>query len=205
MQNSSAQAAQTDVISAAAARTQARTFYEGPQDTTGDVHIHRRYFTYRVAAGIVAGSDVSVMFTIDAPVKNVWPCFKDFNLWQSPHRHYYSGVLGDLEGKTFSLSTQPNDTAMPHRYQVQRVVPEHLIIVSQHEPAPGLHVFMLGEHGGKTIINVMMEHSAHPLDVSEEQAVAAYRDEMKIAELQRKWPDKFVPALKQLVHERNSH
>jgi hypothetical protein len=184
---------------------QARTYYEGPQAITADAQVHRRYFTYRTETGIVAGSDVSVMFAIDSPVALVWPCFKDFNLGQNPHRHYYSGVVGDLEGKTFGLSNQPEEASMLHRYHVQRVVPEHLIIVTQHDPGPGLHVFMLNEHGGRTIVTVLMEHASHPQDVSEDEALGPWRDEKTVAELQRKWPEYFIPTLKKLIREGNQH
>src|SRR5688572_26059738 len=91
-------------------------FYEGPSVVHGDIRQHRRYYTYRIDSGKVAGYAVSVMFTIERPAKEVWPYFKDFNLWQNCRDHYYSGVAGDLDGKTLRLSMKPNDPG-PHQYK----------------------------------------------------------------------------------------
>jgi hypothetical protein len=191
----------TRAVASEPGNVRSRTYYEGPAEIHGDVRIHRRYFTYRTESGVVAGSDFNVMFTVDAPTKKVWPCFKDFNLWQNSHRYYYSGILGDLEGKTFSISKKPDDTAAFHRYRVLKVIPEYLLIMSQEEPGPGMHVFILNEHDGKTIICALMEHSSKPEQVSEEIALKPWRDEGKVSELQRKWPDGFIPTLKKIVGE----
>src|SRR2546430_10199387 len=85
--------------------------YEGPVDVSDDVSVRQRYYTYRTDAGWVACKTLNVMFTIDQPVKDVWRYFKDFNLWQNSYHHYYSGVVGDLEGRTVRLTLgKPGDT-----------------------------------------------------------------------------------------------
>src|SRR5262249_19213557 len=118
-----------------------------------------------------------VEFTIDSPVSDVWPVASDWNTWMNdPGSYYYSGVVRDLEGQTFSLSTKPNDTEMPHLYKVDKVIDEHLIVMSQPVltdedmkvyaipgmggASGGYHVFMLAEHGGQTRISVYMEHES---------------------------------------------
>lgn len=187
----------------------ASRFYEGPADIRGDIHLHQRYFIYQTQAGQVAGKTLNVMFTIERRAKYVWPYFKDFNLWQNSLHHYYSGVLGDLEGGTFRLTvgSDPNDPGRPSaEYKVMRVIPEHVIILSQLAPqAPGVpsispdcHVFMLNEHDGKTVVTGLMEHAALSKDMTEDQALARWR--AMAPDSQYKWRDVFIPALKKLVY-----
>src|SRR5687767_9270596 len=79
-------------------------YYEGPVDIAGDVHVRIRYFTYLTDEGLVSGRNTNHMFTIERPARQVWPYIKDFNLWQNAYGFYYSGVVGDLEGKFFHIS-----------------------------------------------------------------------------------------------------
>jgi hypothetical protein len=187
--------------------------YEEQGIDRGDVRLHGRYFTLRTAAGLVAGTNFNVMFAIERPVKDVWRSFKDFNLWQE--NHVYSGVLGDLEGKTFSLSLK-NYPNVRLDYEVMRVIPEYLIVLHQPLPegavqglpglggvSPGFHVFMLSEHGGKTIVTGLMNHASlmekasAARGMSDEDAIHPWRESLK--EGLRKWQDDFIPALKKLV------
>jgi uncharacterized protein YndB with AHSA1/START domain len=180
-------------------------FYEGLVNIDRDVRQHRRYFTYQTAEGLVAGYAVSVMFTIGRPAKDIWPHFKDFNRWQHSH-HHYSGVVGNLEGKTYRIGSHPGDPGQ-YDYHVIRVIPEHLIVVSEPVPADGstggvsrgFHVFMLNEHEGKTIVSILMEHSFRTQDKSAEDALGYWRG--MAPELQTKWRENFIPALKKLVDE----
>jgi hypothetical protein len=176
-----------------------RTYYDGPALVGGDISVRRRYFTIRTETGIVAGSDLNVMFTIDRPSRFVWPHFKDFNRWQNP-RHYYSGVVGDLEGGAFAISAKPDYTTAPQRYRVLRVIPEYLIVVSQSEPGPGFHLFTLNDQGAETVLTVLVEHASMPQEITEQEALASWRDEQRVASLQRQWPDFFIPNLKRAVY-----
>lgn len=197
-----------------------RTYYDGPSDVTGDVRLRYRYFTYRVEAGLVAGVATTVRFTLDAPASRIWPIFKDFNLWQNQFDHYYSGVIGDLEGKTFSLSLKPNDTSMPHRYDVVRVIPEYLInnqmrVTEDYTDSPspgfpgeggvipGYSVYLLSDEDGITAMTCFLEHaavmerSAESQGMSEEEALAPWRE--LTPEWLSKWRDRFIPSLRALV------
>jgi len=182
-------------------------YIDGPGDFQQDVGIQARFFTNSTDAGLEAGAIVSLIFTIDRPAKAVWSYFKDFNLWQNATQHYYSGVVGDLEGKTFALGLDKNDLG-PQRYNVIRVVPEHFIVIHQPIPAdgstggvsPGFHVFTLNEHGGKTVITGYMQHSTRTRGKSVEEALAYWRGADMAPEWVRKWRDEFIPALKQLVY-----
>src|SRR5947209_2244667 len=82
-------------------------YYDGPNEVIGDLRLNQRYFLYRTPLGLVSGKTFSITFTIDRPTRDVWPVFKDFNLWQNSHNGY-SGVVGDLDGKSFQLSSQPD-------------------------------------------------------------------------------------------------
>jgi hypothetical protein len=183
-------------------------FIEGPVETQQDIHLHQRYFTYRTDAGLVAGKTFNVMFTVERPAKVVWPYFKDFNLWQNAYGHYYSGVLGDLEGQTFRLGSKPNEQG-PHQYRVMRVIPEHTIVLFQPVPqdgssggiSPGFHAFLLNEHNGKTLVTGLMEHASRTTDKTEEQALEPWRQ--MAAESHRKFRDVLIPALKKLVYDGN--
>jgi hypothetical protein len=194
-------------------------YYDGIDEIHEDVRQNTRLFTYRCAEGLVAGNRTSVSFSIDRPASEVWPYARDWNTWQNQSSHYYSGILGDLEGKTFSLSLQPNDTERPHFYHVLKVMPEHLIVIHQPpnpgddaEPtglpgysgvSPGFHVLMVNEHGGKSEIHVVMEHAAvmaRPSDpeLSDDDSLAPWRE--LLPEWHRKWRDEFIPNLKKLVY-----
>ena len=189
-------------------------YYDGPADSRDDIQLEQRYFAYRTEGGIVAGCDFNVSFTIDRPTTQVWPYFKDFNLWQNSYGHFYSGVLGalysrptlELGAESFRIGDKPNDEG-PHQYRILRVIPERTIVIYQPVPpdgttsgvSPGFHVFMLLRHGNTSLVTGLMEHALRTQDESEEQALAFWRKETP--EWQRKWRDIFIPNLKKLVYE----
>jgi hypothetical protein len=194
-------------------------YYDGLEEREDDVRQNTRLFTYHGEAGLVAGNRTSISFSIDRPASDVWRYARDWNTWQNQSSHYYSGVLGDLEGQTFSLSLEPDDYERPHFYHVLKVMPEHLIVIAQPvnagdgpEPtglpgycgvSPGFHVLMINEYGGRSEIEVLMEHAAvaaRPFDpqLSDEEALMPWR--ALLPEWHRKWRDEFIPNLKQLVY-----
>ena len=183
-------------------------YYEGPVDSVGDSYLHQRFFSYRKLDGWVAGKTFNVTFTLDALPGEAWHHVKDFNRWQNSYGHYYSGVVGDLEGKTLGLSDSPGKTG-PHQYRVARVIPEHLIVLFQPIPefgssvegSPDCHVFMLVERQGRTMFTAIMEHAAFCQNISEEEALHPWKE--MAPESQRKWRDIFIPTLKNLVSEQN--
>lgn len=207
----------------AAGTAAAPNYYDGIDEIHGDVRQNTRLFTYLGEPGLVAGNRTCISFSIDRPASEVWRYARDWNTWQNQSSHYYSGVLGDLEGDTFSLSLEPNDTERPHFYHVLKVMPEHMIVISQPpnpgddaEPtglpgysgvSPGFHVLMINEHGGKSDVHVVMEHAAvaaRPSDPAQtdEEALAPWRE--LLPEWHRKWREEFIPNLKQLVYEGES-
>jgi hypothetical protein len=176
---------------------------EGPSDIDGDVKIHQRFYTEDTQAGKVIGKTLSIAFTIDRPAKDVWPHLKDFNPWQNEYGHYYSGVIGDLEGQTFRIGESPDDLAGEHQYEVVRVIPEHVIFVLQPQMAaagqsPDSHTIMLGEHEGKSNISIVMQHATLLTEPGKEAETLVYWQEMA-QESQRKWRDIFIPTLKRQV------
>jgi hypothetical protein len=189
-------------------------YYDGYEDVDGDFRQRLRYYTYRTERGVVAGAVVNVTFTLERPAKEVWPSFQDFTLWQDAYEHYYSGTFGELEGKTFRIGRSPNEPG-PHPYVVPRVIPEHLIVISQPIPeqplpglpgfgevSPGFHVFMLIERDGKTAVDILMEHASYASwsqETTDEEALAPWR--RMTPDWQLKWRDIFVPTLKMLVHD----
>jgi hypothetical protein len=73
--------------------------------------------------------------------------------------------------------------------------------------SPGFHVFMLNEHGGQTVVTILMNHASVMEDSSRtermtaEDALRPWCDETAAPEWHRKWRDDFIPALKTLVYE----
>jgi hypothetical protein len=190
-----------------------RTYYDGPEDVNGDEKIRARYFSAQTAEGLLVGDTYSVLFTVDRPAKEVWRVLKDFNLWQNEHQHYYSGVLGDMEGQTFRLCTKPGEPG-PHYYEVVKVIPEYLLVINQPIPtdgttagfpglggvSPGFHVFMLNEHEGKTTVSVFMQHAARAEGQNVEQALAPWREIVE-KDAQRKWREDFIRTFKRVVYQ----
>jgi hypothetical protein len=193
--------------------------HQGPIEDHGDVYLNRQYFTYVDANGYVAGSLLSILFTVNAPASAVWPVFQDFNLWQNSYEHYYSSAVGDLEGGKVRLSLKRDDPDGTE-YDVTRVIPEHAIVLTQPIPterdgladypggggvSPGFHVFTLTERNGSVEIAVMMQHASVmatppvPETMTSEDALAPWRE--VVAEGPMKWRDYFIPTLKKLVEQ----
>lgn len=193
-------------------------FINGPVEDIGDLRLVRRFYMYPTPAGLVAGTTFNVRCTIDRPPRDVWPVFKDLNLWQSTH-HRYSGVVGDLEGGSFRISGRPDLDKWLGTYDVVRVIPEHLMVFSQpivpedqiaaeqrarHGGgiSPGFHVFRLSERDGTTDVDILMQHAKRDPDWTEEQAIVPWRDQLAPSS-QEKWRDSFIPTLKKLIHQRS--
>jgi hypothetical protein len=183
-------------------------WYESFADVNGDEQVHSKLYAYVQEGDLFVGTTKSVMFTVDAPARDVWPVLKDSNLWQAEYGHHYSGVIGDLEGKSFRLGDKPNPEG-PHQYHVLRVIPEHLMVVNQPgdwdggpDPWDGFHVFMLNEHDGKSTVTIIMQHALRSTDQTEEEAIARWQESQP--ENQRKWRDVFIPKFKELVYEKEA-
>jgi hypothetical protein len=194
------------------ATAQAPHYVETLAYEDGDVRLRRRMFTYRDSGAVVAGTVFRVKFALDADPTTVWPYFKDFNRWQDPYNHYYSGVVGDLEGETFRLSDRP-DNPGPHYYKVIKVVPEHLIAIYQPVPddgssagiapghgsggvSPGFHVFMLTKSDAGTDVDIQMEHKFRSESLTEDEALECLS---WLKDSEHKWRDVFIPSLRHLV------
>jgi hypothetical protein len=181
---------------------------EGPNDVDGDVKIHQRFYSEETQAGLVVGKTLSILFTIDRPAEDVWPHLKDFNPWQNEYGHYYSGVIGDLEGQTFRIGEGPDDLAGEHQYEVVRVIPQHVIFVLQPQMAaagqsPDSHTIMLNEHEGRSAVSIIMQHATLVADPAKEAETLVYYREMA-EESQRKWREIFIPTLKRQVADADS-
>ena len=181
-------------------------YYDGPAEVLGNIRLRQRFFSWKVDGGWISGKTFNVAWTVDAMAAEVWPYFKDFNLWQNSYGHYYSAILGDIEGQMCRLSDKPNEPG-PHQYRVARVIPEHLIVLFQTIPefnseetsSPDCHVFLLNGHPGAkcTEISALMEHHALFKNVTEEQALRPWQE--FAPESHRKFRDIFIPTLNSLV------
>jgi uncharacterized protein YndB with AHSA1/START domain len=187
-------------------------YYEGFDLIDGDIRLHGRYYTYKTGARLVSGTTLNFSFTINRPVRDVWPYLKDWNLWMNSFGYFFPGVVGDLEGKSFRITlNQPNvpSDAYPFEFKVLRVIPEHLIAIYQPVPedggnggvSPGFHVTTLDERDGQTAIMFAMEHAFGTQDMTEEQALDSWRESG--VTYQQMWREHFIPALRKLVCQDN--
>ncbi len=189
-----------------------RTYYDGPTSTKEDEHVRQRFFTFKTESGkLAAGVIGTVMFTLHCPATKVWPILMDFNHWQTEHKHLYSGIVGELEGKTFHLKIEANQPG-PYFYEVVKVIPEYLIVFHQPIPkdgsagglpglgglSPGFHVFMLNEHSGRTTVTIFMEHASVAGTENAEEALRPWRKVVN-AEWMPKWRQGFVDTIRRLV------
>jgi uncharacterized protein YndB with AHSA1/START domain len=192
-------------------------YYDGPSDVVGDVHLRIRYFAYETDEGLVAGRNTSHFFTIDRPVRDVWPVVSDFNRWHNPAGYFYSGVLNELYSRddrdlghgTFRITVRKEGEPdfETDDYIVLNVVPEHLIVLFQPVPAdggnggisPGFHTITLNEHDRKTLVTFYTEHASRTTDKTEEEALEPFR--ATADETLRRFRDVFIPTLKRLVEK----
>jgi hypothetical protein len=206
------------IVSVLDATEQAPHFIDGQVEVIGDLRLTRRFYLYPTPDGLVSGTTFNVRCTIDRLPREVWPVFKDLNLWQSSH-HRYSGVVGDLEGKTFRISSRPDFEKWLSTYDVVRVIPEHLMVFSQPVVeddkitkelrtrhgggiSPGFHVFTLSERDGKTDVNILMQHARRDPQWTEDEALVPWKQQLAPGS-QEKWRDSFIPTLKRLMHDGN--
>jgi uncharacterized protein YndB with AHSA1/START domain len=168
------------------------------------MQIRQRFFIYKEDGGIMSGDELSVMFTLDRPPREVWPYFKDFNVWHSA-QNYYTAVVGDCEGKTYRLGKSPNESA-PFLYHVVKVVPEHLILCTgpvpeeSHTFRDGIYVFMLTESEGGTRVTCFLQVATGPAKSTEEE-VLKFWDGAGPGVLE-KWRDGFIPTLRKRIAAR---
>jgi len=157
---------------------------------------------------------MTVHFTLDGTRKEAWPFVKDFNAWQNSEGYYYDSVIGDQEGGSFRLSTDPNDFEGSPSYDVIKVIPEYVIVVSQPIPegayggkdwsigqggvSAGFHIVGLDQFGDKTIVTFHMEH-ASLVGNEGEDVTESWRPMTE--EAARKWREGLIPNMKRLVAE----
>lgn len=147
-----------------------------------------------------------ITWTVDRPVREVWPIFKDFNNWQNGYNFFYDGVMGDEgNGRQVYLSNKPNNPGVGGAYTVRKVIPEHLIYVESMPVATGLkdtlfsghNVATLTEEGGVTTINFFMEHTWRSSEVSEKELRKIAQSLVDSGKMY--WQEHFLPDLESSV------
>jgi uncharacterized protein YndB with AHSA1/START domain len=198
-------------VSASKAAAVALRTLDGPLEITDGLRMARRYQLYRMPEGLVSATTFDVRFTIEAPTTAVWSVFRDLNAWHGAVNHY-SGVVADLEGQDFHLSSAADPGSWRITYHVLRVIPEHLIVFSGPLPYDvrtadgpgqrigGTNVFMLSARDDTTDVQCLLAQGRRDHNWSEEEALEPWRKQAQGS--QDKWRDHFVPTLKRLVRER---
>lgn len=183
--------------------------------------IRRVVYSYSDGAAEVVGTKTSVLFTLNRPVKDVWPVFRDFNKWQNAAGLFYSGEFGDQEGKLEFMMRQRDKPSIDttQAFIVEHIIPQSAIVLysplweatdehgrklgSRHE---GKNVFMLTEVDGTTIVTAAMEHAYHYHGPeARRRAEEALSQRVKTAQDAKKsgakdiWESDFIPALRALL------
>ena len=185
------------------------------------VTVRRIVFSYQNGMEEVVGTKTGVHFTLNRPVKDVWPVFQNFNLWQNHQGYFFSGAFGDREGDLEFLMGPREKASIDNTqaFTVQQIIPEQVIVLhappwelvnadgvrvgNRHE---GKHVFMLNEVNGKTVVTAAMEHSYHYYGPeAKTKAEIGLVEKIKISQERQKngkkdiWETAFVPKLKELL------
>jgi uncharacterized protein YndB with AHSA1/START domain len=191
----------------------ARRILDGPVEIADGLRMARRHHLYRTTEGLVSATTFDVRFTVEASPAEVWPVFRDLNAWHGAVNHY-SGLVADLEGSDFHLSSAAEPGKWRVTYHVVRVIPEHLLAFSGPLPydarSPdgpgerigGMNVFMLNERDGRTDVHCFLEQGRRDREWTDEEALAPWRQQAQGS--QDKWRDHFVPTLKRLVAKRGA-
>ena len=158
---------------------------------------------------------IDVSITLAYPVKQVWPIFKEFDLWMNRFGYYWDGVPANNEDNIVSLVNKPgaNDYkyskngAQP-RYIVRKVIPEQLIYFDA-LPCPlpdidgtwtGHTVVSLREEAGQTKITFFMEHTLYSDTVGLDVLCAEVKQ--GLPNIIAFWRDYFVRDLNQAIDSR---
>lgn len=181
----------------------------------------RTVFSYTNGTNEVVGTTTSVYFVLDSPVKEVWPTFQNFNLWQRQKGVSFTGPFGDREGEIeylmYQLDNRENVTIDKSMvFVVEQIVPEHLIVI--HSPLweslgadgkpsgrrhEGKNTFMLTEVDGKTVVTAVMEHAYHYYgEDSKSKSALFLKQKIKQNKARKRdiW-EGFVPRLRAIVED----
>lgn len=152
---------------------------------------------------------VDVSITIAAPVRVVWPVFKDFNRWMNRFGYMWDdGVPADNEDRFVYLSNRPGANEFKYgqsglriKYIARKVVPQRLIYFdSLPSPIPdrdcmwtGHNLMTLFDEGQQTRMEVFMEHTWYSATMSIEELRAEARGVIDAG--RTFWREFFVPDL----------
>lgn len=170
------------------------------------------FFSFEENGLVTAGYNVGIKFVINAPVKRVWPYFKDFNSWFNGHGYYLKAepgdgvaVPGDMEGQMMQLGSSAKGP-WGLAYTIDTVIPNHLIVLTEiprkreGHISFGHHVFMLTSYDGKTLVTVFMQHATRSASMTvKEMLVAPRKFVSSLAEKENFWTESLIPKLRSLV------
>ena len=164
-------------------------------------------------------SDIS--FTVNRPVREVWPVFKDFNLWLQDLKYTDADgnevVQGDSEGETIYFSIRPNDitkkywpdswgdfTKFRKGIRVLKVIPERLLItdaIHDETHIGAYYIFTLHEDRGKTQIVLSGIYSPFESPKDDRDKINTSNEVLQLNDDSR-WNEVYIPTLKRLVEGR---
>lgn len=165
-------------------------------------------------------------FTVNRPIKEVWPVFKDMNQWHLDLTYFDSlgnkAVLGDKEneGKELNFTIRPNGlfkkylpdswkgmdlSAFRKKITIRKVIPGKVIIAdAMHDTNDGrrvidsYYIFMAHEENGVTKINVSMFYPPNKASKKDEEALYQGLEDLRFI-ADGRWNDIYIPTLKRLL------
>ena len=184
-------------------------YHEKIVTTRGDDVGELEFFSFKENGFSVAGANLVIAVTIDSPVKDVWPYFKNFNTWGNKTGYYYwdasgkPGIHGDMKGKVVRLGPKEGGgleyvvhTVIPHRLIGKKEIPREVdgVLYS------GDHAFILTERNGKTMITMVMQHTNRASHKTEEELLKEWTPFIpRLSQENNYFLDGFIPELRAAV------
>lgn len=178
--------------------------------------VFRNYIVERPAhsktlRGVEAVLDITI--TLSRPVREVWPVFKDFNLWMNRFGYAWDGLPADNENHYVYLGNTRSSNNLKYgsegsktKYVVRKVIPEQLMywdslpvpLVDKDGVWTGHNLVGMQEANGQTRLSIFMEHTWYSETMTVEELRAEARWAMFDAVLAF-WRDYFIPDLISLL------
>lgn len=160
-------------------------------------------------------------WSMDCPARDVWPYFKDFNLWHEDLT--YDGVIGDREGKSVDFTIKPDgpfkdftpifasDDEMQNfrkHLRICKIIPEHLIIfdsvgLDKTHKMDSYYVFSLRELDGGTRITIAMIYAPFVSARKDEAQLVTWFQAVR-TNVDDRWDELYIPKLRALVEKRRA-
>ena len=167
---------------------------------------------------LISTMAIEMSFTVNRPVREVWPVFKDFNQWHKDLQYTDNDgnevAEGDAEGQTVYVGVRPSglfEKYLPASWgrdflntrkgiRVLKVFPEKLMVTDATYGGTigSYYIFALHEENKKTKINISMIFSPQEVSKGDREKLIKANEDLRFNSDGR-WNDLYIPTLKALV------